>query len=487
MNNTHNIARSTFINFLGLIIPVMVILITVPLYLKWIGEERYGVLLLAISLLGYFVAFDFGLGKAVAKRLAGIKEPEAATEVFWTAFYISAVIGIGGAFLLYLVGGWLVSIIKIPDDIYQETLDSIPWLAAIVPLVSIASVLTGALQARHAFIALNICQTLGVIGLQVFPLISAMLGYQSMSNLIAAALLGRFVGVLPMFWANAYILPFSGKPAIKRSEAAPLLKFGGWVSGSSAIIPLLTIVDRLVIGSKLGAAAITAYTIPFNLTQRLNYLPLSLSMTLFPRFSEIEGEQSLSLLRQAILALTALQTPMIILAIVLMQPFLDIWIGNELAAKAGPVAIILLLSIWFNGPAFVPATYLPAQGRPDLMTKFYLAELVPFITILWLMVGWFGIIGAAVTWTLRSVADAIFSFVMTGTLGSFWRALLPSAPMVILAVATVYVPLDFTYRATLQFIIFFISLLISYLSLPPEIRNKLLFWKKNRFQSLPQD
>ncbi|MHB1643206.1 MAG: flippase [Acidithiobacillus sp.] len=429
------IARSTLINLAGLLIPTVVSLATVPLYLRWIGEVRYGVLLLAFTLLGYFGAFDLGLGRAVAQRVARQESSEERNRTFWTAFLLSAGMGVMGGIILYFLGHWLFAeIFQIPAALRGEAQKAIPWLAAIVPLIALISVLAGTLEARQAFLSLNASQIIGVIGLQTFPLLSVAFGHGSIAALIAAALAGRLVGVLVMFWLTARRLPFVGWPALHRAEIGPLLRFGGWISVSGAVIPLLTIVDRLIIGARLGAAAVTAYTVPFNLTQRLTYLPYALSTTLFPRFSQAQGEDAKGLLRQAVTALTAIQTPFIVLAILLMHPFLIFWIGADLAAKMAPVAIILLLGIWINGPSYPCYAYLQATGRPDIMTKFYLMQLIPFLIALWLLIDWLGIYGAAVAWSLRMLADAIAWFSATGSLMDFGKSILRSIPLVAIAI-----------------------------------------------------
>jgi O-antigen/teichoic acid export membrane protein len=162
----------------------------------------------------------------------------------------------------------------------------------------------------------------------------------------------------------------------------------------------------------------------------------------------------------------------------LMHPFLNLWIGADLAAKMAPVAIILLLGIWINGPAFVPYAYMPAQGRPDLMTKFYLAELLPFLLILWALIAWLGIVGAALAWALRSSADAIFCFVATGTTKTYGRAisltLIPVTTAVLMAFATPPVTLDISMGGA----ILAVSLGISYYLLPEALRLRTIFWRK---------
>ncbi|MBU2841671.1 teichoic acid transporter [Acidithiobacillus thiooxidans] len=473
------IARSTLINLAGLLIPTLVSLATVPLYLRWIGEVRYGVLLLAFSLLGYFGAFDLGLGRAVAQRIARQENDEERNRTFWTAFLLSAGMGILGGIILFFLGHWLFSdIFQMPIMLHAEAQKAIPWLAAIVPLIALISVLAGTLEARQAFVSLNVSQIIGVIGLQTLPLLSVALGHGSIAALIASALVGRLMGVIVMFWLTARRLPFAGWPALHRAEIGPLLRFGGWVSVSGAVIPLLTIIDRLIIGARLGAAAVTAYTVPFNLSQRLTYLPYALSTTLFPRFSQAQGEDAKGLLRQAVTALSALQTPFIVLAILLIHPFLILWIGATLAAKMAPVAIILLLGIWINGPAYIPYAYMPAQGRPDLMTKFYLVELVPFLLILWVLIAWLGIVGAALAWVIRSSSDAIFCFAATGTAKTYGRAIGLTLIPVIAATFMAFSAQPFTLYLSIGSAILAVSLGTSYYLLPKALRVRMAFWRK---------
>jgi O-antigen/teichoic acid export membrane protein len=209
------------------------------------------------------------------------------------------------------------------------------------------------------------------------------------------------------------------------------------MSVSGLVTPFLSIVDRFFVGGMIGAAAVTAYTIPYNLTQRFSYLPLALSTTLFPRFSKSDEENTRQLLNDGILTLVAIQTPLIVLAIMLMHPFFNLWIGDALATTYYPVAIILLIGVWINGPNYVPHNLLPAQGRPDIMAKFYLAELIPFLIMLWAFVTWLGIYGAAISWMLRSAADAIFCLIATRSLKVFLRGITPTVPAISIAIMTV--------------------------------------------------
>ena len=58
------VARNTAWNLLGALLPVPVALICIPLLVKALGVERFGVLGLAWMALGYFGMFDFGLAQS---------------------------------------------------------------------------------------------------------------------------------------------------------------------------------------------------------------------------------------------------------------------------------------------------------------------------------------------------------------------------------------------------------------------------------------
>jgi O-antigen/teichoic acid export membrane protein len=422
------------VNVLGQAIPTVAQLVLVPVYLRTIGEARYGVLLLAITMLNYFIAFDLGLGRAVTQRVSAQDDEHDRNRTFCTALVLAAGTGFVGAAALYFGGDLLLPyLLKTDAGLLAEASRSVIWLALMVPLSATMSVMSGALQARHAFVALNTTQVVGTLGVQALPLFVALSGRSDISSMLAAALAGRFVGWLVSFVSVIKVLPLHAPPRFSRGEVAVLVRFGRWVSGAQLMVPLLTVVDRLVISARWGASAIAAYSIPFSFTQRFYYLPMGLSTTLFPRLSRQSDAENQLLLDKSIRALVALQTPLLLFAVLLLPPFFRVWLGSALATRAVPVAIVFVISIWFNGPVYVSYDYLVARGRPDLMMKFYMVELVPFLALLWWLVATFGIVGAAMAWVVRSAADACFCLTVSGTFRIFLRAIVVTVPGVVLA------------------------------------------------------
>lgn len=427
--------RSTIINIGGAVIPAALMLVTVPIYIHLIGASRYGVLTIVWLLLGYFGVFDLGFGRAVANRIAALHDvaPEQRETVFWTGLALSIVTSLVGGLLLYLIAKALfISVFHVDHALRDEVERAIPWMILALPLTIVISLLSGALEGRQEFLSLTVSRIIGTAFFQIIPLVVAYSGYKTLPNLIPAVLLSRAFTIIILFTYCFKKLPLGAQPRFSRSEVRSLLEFGSWITLTGIVSPLLTVIDRFIISTKLGMLYVTAYTIPSNLGNYIGIIPSSLQLALFPRFAMASREEGRCIVRRFTLLLSALMSPIVIIAILSLKPFLAVWIGGSLSDMATPVGQILFLGVWINTLAFIPYAYLQGIGRPDIVAKFHLLELFPYGIVLWLLIDFLGIRGVAWAWTFRVMADALLLYYASGALSSLLRAWLPGT-LVILA------------------------------------------------------
>lgn len=416
------IARNTLINVIGGLIPLILSLATVPAYLYMIGEVRYGILAVLWVVLGYFGVFDLGLSRATSNQIARMgNEPAVQRErVFWTALSVNATVGAVGGIALFLVGHLVLShVLKVSPALRGEAIDALPWLALAVPLTTITLVLGGTLEGRERFLTINLLTIFGLVLFQVAPLGYAYWVGTGLAGLVMVATLALAASAAVSLVVTAASLPVSGRPRIDLERVRSLVTYGGWITVSGLVSPILTLVDRIVIGAVLGAKSVTRYTIPFTLVSRAVIVPTGFLRTLFPRFSMLDRHDAAELARVGLRALVALMTPLTVFGLVILDPFLRTWVGDEIGRSSAPVGEILLLGIWLNSLAMVPYALLQAQRRPDLPAKFHLFEVAPYIGGLALGLHLAGIRGAAWAWTGRAAVDAILLF---------WAARATSAP-----------------------------------------------------------
>lgn len=411
-----SLQKNTLLNIAGALIPILISLVTVPLYLSLIGEARYGILAIIWLLLGYYGVFTLGFGRAIANQVA--KMPEGSHEelnnLFWTALLTITIVGLIGGVTLFMVGSvYFDQSIKMPVDLRPEVIIALPWLILAVPVNTASAVLIGALEGRERFGVVNIIGVSSVALSQLVPLLIALTWGAHLSGLVGAVTISQLLGAIILFTACIKLIPILGQPVLKLTYVKRLFNYGGWVTITTVVSPLLTIIDQFIISTKLGVTVLPVYNIPYNLVTRLSILPLGLSRSLFPRFSMLQKEAAQSLSYPVSLTLAAIMTPAITLSLIILRPFLNLWIGSDLAQDAAPVGEILLIGIWVNGMANIPYIFLQGQGRPDLPAKFHLIELPIYITILISAIAVWGVIGAAWSWTIRVFIDMCLLFFAT--------------------------------------------------------------------------
>jgi O-antigen/teichoic acid export membrane protein len=371
------------------------------------------VLSLVWVLLGYFGFLDLGLSRAAANALARLRDApqQARARVLVTTLVLNLGLGLFGSLCLAVFGNYLLQhVLAVPDTLKPEIAQAFPWIVGLFPLALVSGVGIGTLESREHFLLANVLQVSGTSLGQIVPVILAVFISPSLAIVIPAAVITRALTVATILIAvyrDEGPLPLA---VFDQHEARKLLSYGGWVTVTGVIGPFLYSFDQFLIGSLLGVAAVAHYAVPMNLVMRSQIFPAALTRTLFPRLSNLGPEEARHLASRALVSLAYGYGAICAPAIILAPTFFRYWIGADFAAVAAPVAVILFCGAWINGLVFVPNAMLQSQGRPNVTGIINAVEIIPFIGILWGLTSAFGIVGAAVAWSLRCALESIFFF-----------------------------------------------------------------------------
>ena len=440
-----SVSRHTTYNFLGALLPLGIALVTIPLYLRVVGAERYGLLSICWLLLGYFGLFDFGISRAVSQKIASLREDsdESRSETFWTGLGLTLVLAALAVPLTFPLAALALSFIDVPDgQLHGEVARAVPWLAAVLPVALLGALLNGVLAGRQRFGTLNLIEGAGNVLFSIVPLALAWAFGPELWLLLAGSLGARLVPVTLLAAACARAVPV-GRPRFRREMVRQLAGYGGWVSVTSVIGPLLALWDRFAIGAVLGPKAVAIYVIPFSLAYRLVMVPAALTSALFPRFAMASKEELERLSLAALTAVSVVMTPVILVSILCAGPFFNIWLGREIGPPAAEVAYILLPAIWANSLALVAMSILQGQGKPKFVAFAHLMEILPYAGLLYAGLTLFGLKGAAAASSLRMVADALLLIRLArAPLARLLPLLLPAALLAGAAATALLLPMD---------------------------------------------
>jgi O-antigen/teichoic acid export membrane protein len=413
------LARNTIYNLIGLGLPVIVAVAATPLLIRELGTERFGILSLAWVVIGYASLFDLGLGRAltqsVAERLGAGQNSEIPAVIRMSLVFISA-LGAVGMLVVLILTPWLVNTaLRIPMSLQVETRYSFCLLALSIPFVVNTAALRGILEAYQRFGVVNALR----IPMGLFTYLGPLLALTFSDSLIAvmvALLIGRIIAwAIHLLLCRQYIRAASHNSSPAWVELRHLLGLGGWMTISNIVGPIMTSLDRFLIGALVSVTAVAYYATPYQAVTQLVIVPAALVGVLFPAFAASSAQDYR---RTSVLYDRAIKCVLIalwFLSMVIMtlaSEGLRAWVGTEFAQNSTSVLRILTVGVLANGLALVPFALIQGVGRPDLTAKLHLIELPAYLIALWGLTRTYGIDGTAMAYTLRIAVDTILLFVL---------------------------------------------------------------------------
>lgn len=409
-----HLAHNSLWNLAGQLLPMVVAIFAIPPIIRELGVDRFGVLSLAWIVVGYFSLFDLGIGRALTKLVAdklGAGEEQSIPALAWTALLLLLGLGLLGGLVTLALSHWLVyDTLKIPAALQPETLRSFYLMALGIPVVTVTSGLRGILEALQRFRILNLIR----IPMSVFSFVGALLVLpfsHSLVPVVAVLIAGRLVGAAAQLAACFHALPLLRRHLVLDSGAVlPAVRFGGWMTVSNIVSPVMIYMDRFVIGALLSVSVLAYYTAPFDMITRLLVIPGAMAGVLFPAFAvslQQGGQRTGLLLSRGVKYVILAVFPIVLVSVSFAPEGLRLWLGATFAEKATPVLRWLAAGVFVNSVAQVPFALIQSAGRPDITAKFHLGELPVYLGAVWLLTLRLGIEGAAIAWAGRVTVDCL--------------------------------------------------------------------------------
>lgn len=407
------LAKNSLINLAGFGLPLLVGLIAIPLIVRGFGVERFGVLTLAWAVIGYFSLFDMGIGRAITQSMAarlGSASARDVSRLVWTGLLLMFIFSLIGAVIVASLSPWFVSsVLNLPQALGEETIEAFILLAVAIPAVVLSAGFAGILTALQRFDLINALRI--PMGMMIFLVPLVILPYsKSMAYVCAGLLIIRMLFLVLHAGACFYAYPpLRAHRGIQRSEIRRLLSFGGWMTVTNVIGPLMVYMDRFVIGAVLTLSAVAYYVTPYEMVTRLLAIPAALVAVLFPAFAAAKAsgsDHATALYSMGGRAILGILAPMVLAIVVFADEGLRLWLGEDFVQNSATVLQWLVIGVFINSYAQVPFAFIQGFGRADITAKLHLLELpVYFALMLWLL-NMLGITGVAIAWLLRAAMDA---------------------------------------------------------------------------------
>jgi O-antigen/teichoic acid export membrane protein len=416
------LAQNATRNLLALGVPMAVALAAMPMIVDRLGTARFGVLGLIWIFFGLFG--ELGMGRATTKYAAeafaaGSVDRVRAVLRLGLLMQLSFGVVLGAA--LAVGAPALAARAAAAAGVAAETRSVLLLVAVSLPAVMVAAAYRGVLEATHRFDLVNRVRIPLAVSTYLLPAVLLAAGY-GLIAITASLAVARAAGTAAYArLAYGQLGEPDSQPAGEHRGASGMIAFGMWQTAGGFLTPVLVYIDRFLLAAIAGVAAVGLYTPAFEVATRLLILPAGVVMALFPAFSAWsldEPARSARAAARSVLYITAALVPLVVLVLGLGADALGLWLTSEFAGETAVALAILSCGVLVNAAAFVPATLLQGAGRPDIPTKLYLLELLPYLLLATILISRWGVTGAATAWSVRAAVDAVLLFVATHRIGA---------------------------------------------------------------------
>ena len=409
-----SVKRNLIANYIGQGWTTLMGLAFIPLYIKYIGIEAYGLIGIFTLLQAGLTLLDMGLSSTLSREMArfmgGAYVAETIRDLLRSVEVIALIVSCLIAAGMWLASDWLASewlhTEKLPIPEVANALSIMGFVAALRFIEGIYRSSIVGLQHQVIYnIISSVMATLrwlGAVGVLAWisPTVNAFFLWQGIVSLLTVLVLG---------WLTYEVLPRVERTAYFSLSALKGIRcFAGGIMVITFLGLLLTQVDKILLSSILGLVDYGYYTLAAVLAGGLYMISAPIQTAYLPRLNELRASDDHKLLIQTYHRASQMVAVIVGSAAAILVGFsetiLNLWTHDaELAARSAMLLSILSLGNLLNCLMLIPCQTQLTFGWTSLLIKINVVSIICIIpTILWVTPR-FGAEGAAWTWVSLNV------------------------------------------------------------------------------------
>ena len=400
---------------------VVISIAILPVYMKYMGAEAYGLVGFFAMLQGLFNLLDFGLTPTISRQTAqynaGVETALGFRQLFRSLSLIFSCIAlIGGGLLFYFDSYITTHWLKFESLNVSDVLFCLEIMAVCVALRWMTGLYRGVISGFERIVWLSVSSI--VIATLRFPgvlLYMYFFGFTVKSFFVFQLIVAVLEFAILAFKAQILLpkLNQSARIGWSLQPVKPLLSFALTIAFTSSVWVLLTQLDKFVLSGILPLSEYGYFTLAVLVAGGILQIGAPISSAIMPRMARLHGEQNHAELKAIYIGATEFVAVIVVTAgivlAMLAKPVLYVWTGDAfLAEKTAPI-----LQLYTLGNAVLVLGAFPyyLQYAKGNLRLHFIGNLVTAIVlipaIIWAAKN-YGAIGAGWAWLSIQLAYLIF-------------------------------------------------------------------------------
>ena len=415
-----SIRRNVFANIGGNAAVALLSFIFIPVYVRVLGIEAYGLIGFFLSIQVVFSLLDLGLGAAITRELARVSgdpsEKLTARQIIRTAEIVYWLVGVLiGVLTVFLVPPLALKWISLDNLSPEQAKQGLALMgiafAARWPFTLYAGALVG-LDRQPLLNVLRVCAEAtrsagaAAVLLLVSPTLSAFLSWQIGTSLLSS---------VAAAWITWKTLPASASSAtFDLLQLRRIHRYMIGVSGISVTAVVLTQADKIILSRLVSLEDFGYYMLAWAVANSLNGLSAPVFAAYFPSLSRavaVRDEGALrNLYHRGSQVVSGMLIPVAVTLSFFSQEALALWTHDAVLAEKTHIALtVLTFGTIFHGLMQIPYALMLAHGWTSLPFYANLVAIIALVPLVSVLAQVWGAIGAATAWVALNVGHVVLT------------------------------------------------------------------------------
>lgn len=391
----------------------IIVFAAVPIYLKYLGAESYGLIGFFTTTQALIALLDLGLSSTINREIAKSISPAEHIEaakllhslaiIYWA---IAILILIGILALAPLIATYWLQAKQIPTD---TVLHAIMLIGLVIACRWPIALYQGALLGSHR---LALQSSINMV-MATLSSLGAVLVLIFISSTIEAYFIWQaIVGGLYVIVIRTAAWKIVGRPASLKfdwSQLKSIWRFSLGMTGIGITSLVFTQLDKVILSKMLSLEQFGHYMLASMLVSGLYLIIIPVYNVIYPKLSALVAQKEINqlteLYRNGTRALTSILFPIAMILVLFSYSIVQTWTMNPAIAKnVAPIVGLLAIGSSLHGAMYFPYALQLANGMSKLALGINIILMCAFAPLIILFTLNYGIFGSAIAWlTLQTL------------------------------------------------------------------------------------
>ncbi len=379
------ISNTVFVGIASFV-AMLINLFVLPLFVKNLGADIYGIWIICGIILGYLGLLDFGFAQGLTRYVADArvkKDYDRLSGIVISGLILLLFMGLVVGTIIIVFRTQIVDFFEI-EAAHRHTASALLLVTGLFSIVSWPLRITGIIL--QATLRIKEQSILNVVTNIFSSAVMLLLVYRSF-DIVSISIIRGFLGIV--FWIPSLVMVLKYVPEIRWNlllfSFSRIREMSSFSLGMfyAALLSMLAVrLDNLVIGKMISMTAVTYYAVSAKLFHFMGQWTRIICSTVVPTVYNLNAaadkERITKLVYQGVKYRTMINAPLAFLCIIVSPSFIRIWMGPEYVQYAIWSQIFLLV------PLLIPLGIMPnvLKGMGKVRTVNIFVTIRVFINVL---------------------------------------------------------------------------------------------------------